>query len=130
FRLEDRLGHDAQIPVLPSMISKFEERVGKKLLGPHIVGQEPLASGKECRLHPFIPQIVDDPAVVAAHFIRLLAEIECQSYDLLIGGKPHAPYHAAQSWIDGSERSKRAVGRPAERFRGPLYGLPVVRRPA
>src|SRR5215469_4225239 len=112
------------------MISNLEERVGKKLLAPDIVGQEPLAARKEGRLHPFVPQIIDNPAVIAADFIRLLAQIESQSDDLLIGREPHAPYDAAQPWIDGRERSKRAKGGPAECSWRPFCGLPIVRRPA
>src|SRR5215471_3361308 len=112
------------------MISNLEEWIGKKLLGPYVVGQEPLAACEECRLHPLIPQIVDDPAVIAAHLVRLLAEIEGQRDYLLIRGEPHASYDAAQPRIDGLERSKRTAGRPAKRFRRPLHGLPIVRRPA
>jgi hypothetical protein len=91
----------AQVPMLPRVISNLKTRIGHQLLSSRPVGEHPFTAGEEGRPDVLLSQIVDNVTLVAGNFMRLLAKVERQSYELPPGRQLDATDHATLSRRDG-----------------------------
>ena len=84
--VDERLSrHYPQVPVFPSVVCDFEQRIGHQLLRALAMREHPLAAHEERGLDPVVAQKIDDAALIAGDFERLLAKIEGEGDELLVG---------------------------------------------
>src|SRR5215813_3833558 len=82
--VDERLSrHRSQVPMFPSVVCGFEQRIGHQLLRAFAVREHPLAAHEERGLDAVRAQKIDDATLIAGDFGRLLAKIECEATSFL-----------------------------------------------
>jgi hypothetical protein len=108
--------HHPQIPVSPSVVCHFEQRIGHELLRAPAVREHPLAAHEERGLDAVLAQKIDDAALVAGDFRRLLAKVEREGDKLFVASQLDA--------ADGSPlREGGVLGEDALRRGNTRHGL-------
>src|SRR5262249_52037937 len=82
--VDERLSrHHSQVPMFPSVVCGFEQRIGHQLLRAFAVREHPLAAHEERGLDAVRAQTIDDATLIAGAFGRLLAKIACEARSFL-----------------------------------------------
>ena len=89
------------------MAADLEQRIGDQLLRALGMGLHPFAAGEECRLDALRAQEIDHAAVIPRHIAVLLAEIEGERDQLLVGRQGDAADRAAKLRRDRSRGRQR-----------------------
>src|SRR5512144_963115 len=95
-----------QVEMPQAMAADLEQRIGDQLLRALRMRPHPFAAGEEGRLDALRAQEIDDAPVIAGHIAVLLAKVEGERDQLLVGWQLDAADRSAERRRDWRRRGE------------------------